>query len=212
MADTLTVAMRNDVGTRAVRRMRKSGQIPAVLYGHKKECINLAMSAHDFRALLRQGRQLVDLTGDITEKALIKDVQWDTFSTHVLHVDLARVLATERVKVTVPIEFRGEAPGSKQGGVVEHVLYEIEVECPAAEIPEKVTVHLNTLELGDRLTAEVLELPAGATMVTGADAVIAHCMAQEVEEEEGEEEAVAPGASEPEVIGRKADADEEGES
>lgn len=91
MAEVLNVALRNELGTRAVRRLRKAGVVPAVLYGHKKECVHLSISNRDFRAILRHGGHLVDLAGDVTEKALIKGVQWDTFSTHVLHVDLTRV-------------------------------------------------------------------------------------------------------------------------
>jgi len=209
MAEELNVVLRNELGTRAVRRLRKAGVVPAVLYGHKKECVHLSISNPELRAILRHGGHLVDLVGDVTEKALIKRVQWDTFTTHVLHLDLTRVSEQEHVTVTVPLELRGEAPGTKQGGIVEHLVYKLEIECPAGAIPEKLTVHLNSLELGDTLTAAAAELPDNVKLVTPPERVVAHCLAMGVEEEE---EQLAAGTSEPEVIGRKPEDGEDNEA
>lgn len=212
MAEVLNVLLRNELGTRAVRRIRKAGTIPAVLYGHKQACVNLSVANRELRGVLRRGGQLVDLAGAVTEKALIKDIQWDAFSINVLHLDLTRVSEQERVTVTVPVDLRGEAPGSKLGGIVEHLLYELEVECSAGNIPEKITVNLKSLELGDSVTAGAVELPDNVRLVTPEDSVVAHCLAVGVEELDEEGQPIA-GTSEPEVIGRKAgDEEEEGAS
>jgi large subunit ribosomal protein L25 len=211
MADVLNVSLRTELGTKAVRRLRKAGQTPAVLYGHGEANVNLAIPAHEIRAVLRHGSQMVTLAGAVTEKALLKDVQWDTFSTHPLHVDLTRVSEQERVTVTVPLDLRGEAPGAKKGGVVDHLIYELEIECPAGQIPERLWINLNDLELGESIQADSVVLPDNVTLLTPESTVVAHCQTMGVVEEE-EEEAPAPGASEPEVIGRKAEAEEEADS
>ena len=147
MADfhTLTVALRDVGGKRVNRRLRNSGQIPAILYGHKREPKSLALSANELHAAVRHGNRFVALAGGVTENAFIKELQWNTWGTEILHVDFARVDADEKLIVTVSVELRGEAPGIKDGGVVKHVLHAIELECEAASVPEKIEVNINRL-------------------------------------------------------------------
>jgi len=134
-------------------------------------------------------------------------VQWDAFGSHVLHLDLSRVSVTESVVVNVPLELRGEAPGSKLGGMVDHHLFDVEIECPAGEIPDKLSVSIKELGLGETITVGDVPLPEHVKILTDADAVVVTCQAQVTsEEEEGLE---GGGAAEPEVIGRKAEDGEE---
>jgi large subunit ribosomal protein L25 len=77
----------------------------------------------------------------------------------VLHIDLTRVSATEKVRVTIPVELRGEAPGSRQGGMIEHLVHEVEIECPAASLPERIEVNINSLQVGDSIKLGDLKLP-----------------------------------------------------
>jgi len=147
------------------------------------------------------------LQGAVSEKAFIRELQWDVYGTGVLHLDLARVSADEKVEVQVPIELRGEAPGVKEGGIVTHLVHEVEVECLVTAIPEKLTVNINELKLGDALLVGDLNLPAGVKLLSAPDAVVVQCVEPKPEEEEV---AVGEGA-EPEVIGRKAEEEEEGE-
>jgi large subunit ribosomal protein L25 len=117
--------------------------------------------------------------------------------------------AHEKVEVAVPIEVRGEAPGIREGGMVEQTLHELRMECPAAQIPEVLEVNVNELNLGDAIAVSQLELPAGATILDEMEATVVHCIEPPTEvlpEEEGAEEAAA---GEPEVIGEK-EGDEEG--
>lgn len=209
MTDVLNVALRNEIGTRAVGRLRKAGQTPAVLYGHRQESLSLAIPTAQVRSAIRHGAQLVSLEGAVSEKALIREIQWDTFCTHVLHIDLTRVSEKERVSVRVPLVTRGESPGAKAGGIVEHVVFELDIECSAGAIPSKLEANLKELDIGGTITAGKVALPEGVELITAADVVVAHCVAAVVEAEEEEEEVAHPGAGEPEVIGRKPGESEE---
>ncbi|MDZ7618183.1 MAG: 50S ribosomal protein L25 [Patescibacteria group bacterium] len=206
MTEELLVQMREDHGKRRIRRMRKSGSIPAVLYGHGQKPVSLSMAADTFGSLLRHGARMVTLTGAVQESALIREVQWDTWGGAVLHVDFTRVSAHENVEVRVALSLRGEAPGTHAGGVVEQVLHEIDLLCPAAEVPEKVEVKVNALEVGGAITVADLVLPPGAKALNGAEEVVVHCI---VPAEDSETEAA--DVAEPEVIGgKKEDGDSEG--
>ena len=123
---SLEVEAREEVGKRRNRRLRQSGKTPAVLYGHKKEVVNLAVATDLLQAALRHGSRFVRLTGAVTERAFIKEVQWNTWGDVALHVDFTRVSEHEHVQLSVPVVLRGEAPGVKDGGVVKQHLHKIE--------------------------------------------------------------------------------------
>jgi large subunit ribosomal protein L25 len=208
MAEVLNVSVRNELGSGPVRRLRRAGRIPAILYGHGEANVNLSIPTAEIKAALRHGSKLVDLQGSLSEKALIRIVQWDCYGSDVLHVDLTRVSESERVEVTVSLELKGEAPGLKEGGMVDHHLFDVEIECPAGEIPDKLVASIKNLHLGQSLTLADVVLPPHVTLVTPVDTVVVSCQAQGLAEEL-EEEAAAGETEEPEVIGRKAEDDEE---
>jgi large subunit ribosomal protein L25 len=203
---TLTVKLRDSHGKRRNRRLRNTGNVPAVLYGHKQTVQSLSLSAEELVAVVRHGNRFVELLGDVKEKAFIKEVQWNTWGNQILHVDFARVSEHEKVHVTVPVELRGESPGTKDGGVVKHVLHSIELECEAASVPEKIDVNINHLEFNQTFHVSDLELPPGAKALIDETTIVVSCsLPVEVSEEE-----TAEGEEEPEVIGRKK-TDEESE-
>lgn len=207
MAESLKVEKRKSFGKRNNDRLRRAGRLPAVLYGHGEESVSLTLAADQVEASLRHGAKVVDLNGDADGKALLQDVQWDTFYQHVLHVDLLRVHAGEKVTVEVPIELRGEAAGVREGGILEHVLHSIEIECALDVIPEKLHISVKNLQIGGHLTLkDISDMPAGATFVGDEDEMVVHCVKPSEDEEASEE---GEGA-EPEVIGKGKD-DEEGE-
>ena len=206
MSDVLKVETREKLGKRNSRRLRRAGGIPATLYGHGEAPVSLACSADEFAAAMRHGVRLVNLTGASSERAFIRDLQWDTFGQEVLHIDLTRVSEDERVEVEVPIELRGEAPGAKEGGVVELQLHQLPIECRVVAIPEKIEVNINELELDQTITVADLELPDGVKVLESMEATVVSC-SEPVELPEEEEE-IAGESAEPEVIGRAA---EEGE-
>ena len=205
--DVFEVQARESLGTRGARRLRGAGQIPLVLYGHGKETLSLSVSSDQVDAVIRHGGRVVSLQGAADGDALIREVQWDTFGNDILHVDLTRVDASETVEMQVPVELRGVAPGTREGGVVQHLLHDLEISCPVASIPDKVEVNVNSLGLMDVITIADLELPDGAELKLPSDTVVVQCVEAAAEEEESQ--VVADGA-EPEVIGKK-EGDEESE-
>lgn len=207
--ETLNVEVRKINGKRRMRRLRESGMIPAVLYGHKKESQSLQVPADQVHAAIRHGSRFVSLQGALNEKALIKECQWDTWGQVLLHLDLTRVSEHERIRMVVPVELRGEAPGTHEDGTVKHFLHEIEIECEASIVPEKIEVNINTLELNQAITVADLDLPGNATAVTEGTSIVVNCTAA-IEASE-EEETAAEGGAEPEVIGRKKSEEEDSE-
>ena len=198
MAEVLKVEQRDARGKHHARRLRNQGQLPVILYGHQQEAVSLSAAAADMARALRHGSKLVELHGAVNERAVIRELQWDAFGQEVLHVDLMRVDANERVTVEVPLETRGVAPGAKENGIVELLLHSIELETTAQAIPDKLHLNINEVQVGDTLTvADIEDLPAGAKVLLDADTPLLHCT-EAVEQVEGEEE----GAAEPELIGR----------
>ncbi len=208
MSEQLHVEPRTEYGKRANRRLRSQGHVPAVLYGHGEESVSLSLASEEVDATLRHGAKVVELQGATGGKALLHEVQWDTFFQHVLHIDLLRVHAGEKVTVEVPIELRGDAPGSREGGIVEQLLHSVEVQVGLDSVPDKLHVNINHLEVSHVLTvADIEDLPPGATVLAEPDDQIVHCVLRGVAEEE---EAEAGEGAEPEIIG-KGKEDDEGE-
>ena len=210
MSDVLQVEIRNLRGKQNNRRLRAGGQLPAVLYGHGKESVSLAVPEDQFTASLAHGTQVVNLEGAASGQALLQDVQWDTFGQHVLHVDLLRVDASDRITVEVPLVLRGEAPGSREGGIVNLLIHAVEIETTPAAIPENLHININNLEINESITVgEIEDLPEGVKLLTDAAQTVAQCLPP-VEEPEEEAEGAVEGAAEPEIIGQKDEDESEG--
>jgi large subunit ribosomal protein L25 len=223
MAQTQIVvegAPRSDRGKNEARRLRQTGQVPAVLYGGKGEAITLAVNAKQVSAILRSASGhntlfQVDLAGK-HEPAILKDWQVDPLSGNLLHVDLLRIAMDVRMKVKVPVHTFGEPAGVKQqGGVFEVVTREVEIECLPAEIPTEFKVDVSGLMLNQQLRAKEISMDtAKMKLITDPDRVLAHVVALKVEEEKPVEAVAAEGATpaEPEVIkkGKKEVEGEEG--
>ena len=205
----LKTTKRSELGSRKVRRLRRQGLIPAILYGHGEECVALAMSRHDAELAIQHGQRVVELDLDgLVQNALIKEVQWDTFGTEVLHVDLARVSLDERIEVTVPVVLRGRPAGvTAQGGVLNQLATEVTIECAVIAIPDELAVRITDLKVGDALHARDLPLPEGAVLRDDPDTLI--CTVSVIVEEEAAAPAEA-GPAQPEVIGEKQREEEEG--
>ena len=207
MPDQIPTIAREKGGKHSNRRLRYSGQTPAVLYGHGEQNVCLSVPSDVLAASLRHGGRLVGLTGVVNESAFIRDLQWDTYGTHVLHVDFTRINVDELVKVHLTVELRGLAPGLKEGGVVDHLIHEVHIECPAGSIPEKLYVSVNNLKLNDEITIAQLELPPNSKVIGDQEAVVVQCI---IPVERPEEEGGEAGA-EPEVIGAKKEEEAEEE-
>jgi large subunit ribosomal protein L25 len=197
MIETIEVAKRGQIGSRAMIKIREKGLVPAILYGHGEENVCLTLPLDTVNKLIKHGTKLVNLTGCVTDTALLRSVQWSSMGDCVIHVDFARVSQTETVDVTLPVHLHGEAPGAMTAaGQLRFVTHEVVIRCPAAKIPEFITCDVSHLQLGQAIHVSELKLPEGATPVTpGAIVVVQVAVAA------GEEAAVAAsGASEPELI------------
>lgn len=190
-----------------MKRLRAEGKVPAVLYGHGQENINLTLDEKDVSAILKHSGHIVTLTGDLNESALIKDVQWDHVSDSILHIDLNRIDATETVEVSLTIELKGTAKGASQGAIVNQVVHEADILCPANLMPERLELRITDLDVGQSLRLKDVPLPEGASLAGSGDVVVVTCAMPQAEEEL---EATG-GPAEPEVIGRDKSDDEEGD-
>jgi large subunit ribosomal protein L25 len=204
---------RTVLGTSVSRRLRRSGQIPAVVYGHKEANVSFSINHDEIYKAIRQGSRLVDLeVGSKAEKALIRDVQWDHLGNDILHVDFARVGADEKIHLEVRVEIRGTAPGLTQGGNLVQPLHSLHVECLITNIPESIRVNVGELQLNQSIHVKELKLPEGVTVTNDPDAIVVQVSLAKLEAEAPATGPVAEGAAEPEIIGRKVDAEGEEEA
>lgn len=210
---TLKAERRSESGSANARRLRRDGKTPAILYGHGEAVVPLALPADDVAAMLDAGHHVVSIEVDgKPERALVKDIQFDTWQAHALHVDFTRVGLDETVTVMVELKTHGEPKAALSGGVIERPLHQLEVECAADSIPDEIIVEIGDLEMNASLHVRDLLLPEGVKALADADAmvVVIHEPRAGVEEDEEEVPAEAAGSEEPEVIGRVAKAEEDG--
>ncbi|RJQ35829.1 50S ribosomal protein L25 [Candidatus Parcubacteria bacterium] len=209
MTVTLT-AEKREAGhnTDAVRR---SGKIPAVVYGRSQESMPIMLDPKAFfKAFQAAGEStIVKLEGlGASHDVLIKAVQRDPVTGQPLHVDLYVIEKGQKVKVAVPLEFTGEAPAEKLGHIISKALHEIEIECAPADLPHSLAVDLSLLrDLGDHILAKDIKLPSSATLITHTDDIVASVTAV-VEEQEPQPAAVAEGAAPVEGAAAQAPAEE----
>lgn len=211
MAEALNVKRREKLGGANNRRLRQTGQVPAILYGHGEASISLQLAAEAALGIIRHGGKLVKLQGDVSEGAFIKSVQWDVYGKSLVHIDFLRVSESELVKTTVTIELKGTAPGLSEGGIVEFLVHEVEIECPAGAVPEKLIVAVNDLHLNGAIHAKDVALPQGAKLLSDAEAIVVQCVTPHVVAEETPAPVAEPGAAEPELIRKEKPVEEEAE-
>lgn len=178
MAKTLLLKaeIREHTGSKAVQKVREQGRIPAIVYGHKQEPVAISLDAHNFIEGLHHGHRLMDVQiGKNKEKMIVKDLQYDYLGKKIIHADLMRVDITETVKVTVPIELKGIAAGTREGGIIEEHTDHLEIECRATDIPETIIVPVKELHVGDALHASDIELPDGVRLISSPEMLVATC-------------------------------------
>jgi large subunit ribosomal protein L25 len=163
---TLTVTARDVFGSRATRRLRREGFVPGVVYGQGGEARPFQVPARELRALLVEGHTLLDLKLDGSKPVpvVIKEQQQHPVRGDVLHLDCLEVRLDEAIQSEVPIELEGsdQAPGVKEGGVLEHVTREVTVEALPTEIPEQITVDVSEMVIGDTISLATVTPPAGS--------------------------------------------------
>jgi len=202
---TLQATKREETGSRAAQRLRRDGLVPAILYGHKRETVCLTLPLRDFEHLCHAGARLLDLEiGGIVEPAIIKEIQYDSMGDHILHADFARVAMDEKITVSVPVELHGLAKGVTHGGILDHILVDIEVSCLPHDIPGSIRIEVAELDVAESVHIRDIERPPGVEFVQDPDAPIVTVhppVHAEEEEAEVEAEVEAEAEAEPEVIG-----------
>ncbi len=202
----LIVQRREVIGKRPVKRLRREGLVPGVVYGRETEPVAITVNARELVKFLRARtgeHSLINLRlgndGGWEKPVLIKTIQHDAVDGHILHIDFHAIVLTERIKVKVPILLKGEAVGVKQdGGILEHFLREVEVECLPTEIPAGVEFDVSALKVGETVHVRDLTPPANTVITSEPEGVITSVL---VPREEKPEEAA--GVTEPEVIREK---------
>lgn len=213
MAELKLVAeRRDDSGKGVARKLRAAGRVPAVLYGKGMEAVAVSVDSRELIHVFHTGagtNALVDLDVDgQSHLAMAREVQRDHIKGRFLHVDFLAVSRDQKVTVTVPIRLVGESPGVKLGGVLEHHLWDVQVECLPSDIPEAIEADVSTLEdIGMSLKVGDLVPPQGATILTGPEeSVVAVQQPQaRIELEEAAAEAVEGEAAAEEAEGATAE-------
>ncbi|MGC6518611.1 MAG: 50S ribosomal protein L25/general stress protein Ctc [Candidatus Puniceispirillaceae bacterium] len=207
MSDTTTISAseRERVGKGSARAARRAGLVPAVIYGNKKDPVGITMEAREITKIVHQpgifGRLLeIDVAGS-KSTVLTRDIQFHPVNDAIMHMDFLRVSQSATVAVAVPVEFINEdsCPGIKIGGVLNVVRYEVELNCPATAIPEKITVDLDGVKIGDTIHISAIQLPEGVTpTITDRDFTVATLASPGggVKNEEDEAEEAAEEAAE----------------
>ena len=177
MDTKLTAERRSDAGKGVARKLRAAGKIPAVLYGQGLETTPLTVDSRELSHLLHGSagsNVLVDLMVDGEEHlAIPREIQRDHIHSKFVHVDFLAVSRTETITVNVPVHETGDAAGVKEGGVVEHHLREVQIECLPQDVPDEIVVDITDVELGDMVHVSDLVTPAGVTILTAPeDAVL----------------------------------------
>jgi large subunit ribosomal protein L25 len=206
----LTIAPRDTGSSRATRRLRREGRVPGILYGGGDEPLAFQVDARELRHALAAAGAVIELSlDDKKTSAVLKDAQRDAVRGETLHVDFLRVDINRSIQSVVPVVLLGEedAPGVKEGGVLEHITREVTVEALPNDIPESLTYDVSEMQINDTVTLSEVTPPAGVTLVDDLEETVIATLTpprlQLEEEEEGLEEetervgeAAAEGAAE----------------
>jgi large subunit ribosomal protein L25 len=213
---SLTLTPRENTGKGNARKLRASGRVPAVIYGHGEETRLLSADAHELDLLfsrIRVENTIIDVTVTGEKKpvkALVREVQKHVVREEILHVDFYQIHAGERITVEVPVRLTGAAPGVKAGGILQQAASELEVRCLPDQIPETIDVDISALEIGDSIHLRDIVPPAGVEFQADADRTICSVVPPAVVAVE-EVAPVVAEVAEPEVIGKGKAEEEEGE-
>jgi large subunit ribosomal protein L25 len=211
MADTSTkldVRSREADGSRAARRLRRDGRVPGVLYGGGGDSQGFDVDARDLRLALARSGAVLDLSidGGKATPVVLKEAQRDPVRGQTVHIDLLRVRLDQAIHAVVPLELTGvdDTPGVKEGGILEQIVRELNVEALPTAIPESIEHAVGEMQIGDTIGLDAVVMPEGVTLLDEVeDAVVAtlsppRLQVEEEEEVESETELVGEGAEEAE--------------
>ena len=220
MSFKIKAEKREVFGKNASRRLRKDGMVPVILYGSNKANVPLTLEKEALFKILRSdtGENTVFEVSfnSETRNAMIKDLQLNPVSDEILHADLIQIAMDKVVRVSIPVVTVGDAVGVKtEGGFVDFITREIEVECLPKDIPEHIEINISHLHLRQSVKVGDVDAPEGVKLITDPDSIVVHIeiptKEEEVEVKEEEEEEVISEEEEPEVIKKEKAAEEEQE-
>ena len=201
-ASALQAEPRTALGTTNSRRLRRDGLVPGNIFGLDKDPEAIVVPAEKLNPIVHSGAHVIDVTLDgAVQKVVVREIQYDTFMSHILHIDLQRIDPNAKVEVEVAIEIRGNITE----GTLEQPLHSLSVSCLPWLIPDKFSVRVGSLRIGDKVTVADLDLPEGATVDIPDDSVVLRL--SEAQDVEIVQEDLSSGAQ-PELIGAKSDDDE----
>ena len=213
----LEAQLREEIGKNKSKALRHQGLIPAVVYSDGKESLSIKVSRSDLLKLIHQHQienAIITLkVKDDKKKAgrpcMIKEMQHDPVKGDILHIDLHEISLTKVLKVSVPVTTKGEAPGIKaDGGSLEHILWEIEIECLPTDIPKAIEVDIRSIKIGDAVHIKDIQFPAKVKVLHDPDVIV--LSVAEPMKEEVAAPAEGEAAAEPEVLREKKEEPEEG--
>lgn len=178
-------------GSSHARRLRRDGRVPAIVYGLDTDSQSVTVEARELYQLLAKAGSnvLINLQVDGGEQlTMAREVQRHPIRGELVHVDFVRIREDVAVEADVPIHLVGEPVGLKEGGVLEHVLFEVEISAKPREIPTSIELDVTSLEVGEQKRVEDLAFPAGVEPLTEPERVVANVVIPRLEEEEGEVE------------------------
>jgi large subunit ribosomal protein L25 len=224
MATTTTkldVNSRSGEGSRAARRLRRGGRVPGVLYGGGGEPVGFDADARELRLALARSGAVVDLSVDGAKATpvVLKEAQRDPVRGETVHVDLLRVRLDEAIHAVVPLELAGveEAPGVKEGGVLEQITRELNVEALPTAIPESILHEVGEMEIGETILLSAVAAPEGVTLLDDVEETVVATLsppklqAEATEEIEAETELIGEEAAEGEAAEGAGSEDSAGE-
>ncbi|MCK4352583.1 50S ribosomal protein L25 [candidate division WOR-3 bacterium] len=206
----LKAEIRTQKGKGSARTLRREEKIPAILYGHGEKNVLLQIKEKEINDVVKSGMEHFSLDFGKEADVIIKDIQWNPVTSRILHIDFQYLHKGEKIKVKVPIVFEGVPIGVKeQGGIVEHILSEVEVECLPRDIPREIKVDVSPLKIGDSVHLKDITEVKGK-FIEDIERTIVTILAPKVTvEEKPPEEELEEISAEPEVIGEKKEEEKE---
>ncbi len=212
----LALQTRKERGKQAAKAVRRQGKVPGIYYFHGKKSIPFVVDKKDLADALQQESTLIDIVidGKQKQKCIMRELQVNPVTQAPIHVDLMGIKLTEKIHITVPVHVEGTPVGVKEGGILNHFIRELQIECLPTDIPDIIKVDVSDLSIGDSVGLTDLELE-NVKIIGDLDKTIATVTPPKLIEEEEEEEELLEGeleeAEEPEVISKGSEQEEEEE-
>jgi large subunit ribosomal protein L25 len=210
----LSANARNDRGTGVARKLRQSGQVPAIIYGHGRQPQSLAVNTRELERLLERvsaASTVIELSIEgRTARTLIREIQRHPVKRSILHVDFQELVAGEKVTVSIPLVFVGSAQGVRDGGILDQVMHELTIRVDPSNIPNHVDVDVTPLLIGHSIHVNELKVPDGVEVLDDEDATVCTVSAPRASETPAAGVTVVEAAAEPELIRKPKEGEEEG--